>query len=507
MEWDRDKLATRGVTILIVYAAIAGVFRAVFKPLWYDELYTLALARQPSASAIWDALAHAVDTFPPPFYLVEKAADRLVPGEAIALRLPSILGCCCAILCVFVFVRRRSGSTCALLCAAVPLLSTLYDPYATEARGYSLSAACLALALVCYQRANSIRWTLLMALSLAAAGSFHYYAVFALFPFALAELALFWETRRLRPGVILALLCGVTPLALFSPLLMSVKDYYGRDFWAQATLNRLEEMYGWFFHLPTSLGIAVTMLAVLWVLGPPAFRKHKDSTAISPSVPLHEAMLVVGLLALPCVLFVVAKVTHSGLANRYSFPSLLGFPLAAGYILARLDRKVVALLGMFIFFSVAVQESLSWLGSLYQWKHPFSADSVGYLVKEAGEDQLPVVVSDGIDFLQIEHYASPEWAKRFACLVEPPKARIYAKTDNVDKNLLVLRSYVPLPIYEFQEFAANHPEFLLYSRGEGRWDWWPSRLLDDGYTLTLRSVNADHTAKVYLVKMNNQLGP
>ncbi len=116
-----------------------------------------------------------------------------------------------------------------------------------------------------------------------------------------------------------------------------------------------------------------------------------------------------------------------------------------------------------------------------------------------------MVISSGIDFLQIEHYASPEWAKRFVCLVEPPKARIYAKTDNVDKDLLVLRSYVPLPIYEFQEFAANHPEFLLYSRGRGRWDWWPDRLLDDGYVLTLQSVDTNNKASVYLVSLNNQM--
>ena len=47
--------------------------------------------------------------------------------------------------------------------------------------------ACVALALVCYQRVDRMRWVLLMGLSLAAAGAFQYYAVCALFPFVVAE--------------------------------------------------------------------------------------------------------------------------------------------------------------------------------------------------------------------------------------------------------------------------------------------------------------------------------
>jgi 4-amino-4-deoxy-L-arabinose transferase-like glycosyltransferase len=506
MEWDQEKLATRGVALLVAYAAIAGVFRAAFKPLWYDEIYTLVLARQPRISAIWDALLHAVDAFPPTFYLVERAAGILLRSEHVAFRLPSILGFCGTILCVFVFVRRRSGSTCALISAAIPLLSTLYDPYAVEARGYSLAAACVALALVCYQRVNTIRWTLLMALSLAGAEAFHYYAVFALLPFALAETARFRETRRLRPGVWLALLCGVVPLTLFWPLLLSVKHYYGSDFWAQATLVRLAGVYGWFFQLPISIGVAVVVIAAIWMFAPAVFRLHDESFEGSPDVPLHEMVLVLGFLALPCVLFVVAKIIHGGFVYRYSFPALLGFPMAAGYVLPRFDRKVMVLFGTFVFCSVAVQEGLFWVPLRHQWNKNLSpAAPVEELVSAAGNLQLPVAVSGGIDFLQIAHYASPEWAKRFVCLVDPPNARLYAQTDNVDKDLLVLRSYVPLPVYEFQEFAANHPVFLLYSPGDGQWDWWPARLVNDGYSLKLLRVHANHQAKVYLVSGKNQM--
>ncbi len=56
MQWDGEKLATRGLALLIAYAAVTSVFRAASKPFEYDELCTVAIARQPGISAIWKAL-------------------------------------------------------------------------------------------------------------------------------------------------------------------------------------------------------------------------------------------------------------------------------------------------------------------------------------------------------------------------------------------------------------------------------------------------------------------
>lgn len=499
----RDKLATRAFAILIVYAGVAGTVRAWTKPLWYDELFTFALAHQSHVSTMWDALHHAADTFPPTFYVVERAVCILVRGEQVALRLAPLFGFCGLILCIFVFVRKRSGSTCALVCSAVPLVSTLYDPYAIEARGYTLSSACLALALVCYQRVDSRWWIALLALALAGAEAFHYYAVFAFLPLALAEATLFSDTRRLRAGVWMALVAGAVPLLVFWPLLASAKRYYGSDFWAQPTLIRLASVYGWFFQLPVSLGLALAFVTILWVFG--SGRPGGEATGNAPTLGRwsYETSLVPGLLALPLVLFVVAKFTHSGFTERYSIPALLAFPLAAGYILPRFERSARVLFAAFVLLGLVAQEALFWV-PLRHYQALSPAAGLETLVGGLRPD-LPVVVSNGFDFLQIFHYASPPWAKRIVCLVDPPKARIYARSANIDNNLLVLRSYVPLPVYEFKEFAARNPDFLLYSSGDGRWDWWPSRLLDDQYTLRLVGVDEDHKSKVYLASAKAQM--
>jgi hypothetical protein len=123
------------------------------------------------------------------------------------------------------------------------------------------------------------------------------------------------------------------------------------------------------------------------------------------------------------------------------------------------------------------------------------------MIRTIGYGDLPVVVSDGLIYMQLMHYASPEWAKRLVAVVDLPEAIIYAGSDNVDKNLLVLRSYLPLQIYEFHDFKAKHATFLLYSTQDStqgtKFDWWPTRLLSDGYSLRLVALHDN--LKIYLV--------
>jgi Dolichyl-phosphate-mannose-protein mannosyltransferase len=503
MKWDGEKLATRGLPFLVAYAAIRSIVCAASKPFWYDELCTVAIARQPSISAIRKALEHAADSHPPTYYFLERFADYFLPNPHIALRLFSILGFCCIVFCVFVFVRKQASAVCALLCSAMTVMSTFYDPYAVEARGYALMSACAAIALVCYQRVDRTRWVLLMGLSLAAAGAFQYYAVFALFPFAIAECAFFLQTRRPRLGVWAALAFGLLPLIVFWPLLSLLKRYYGSSFWAKPTLTGVLGVFGWFFNLSPHWGIAITAAAsigVVAIMVSEFVREDRDSHRARDL--FHERVLVLGLLALPLAAFVAMKITHGGLTERYMLPAGLGLPLAAGYILPRFDRRLVALVGVFLFFGLAAQESSFWLHQRHHLGKIISpAQEVEEFVKKAGRPDLPVVVSDARDYFQLTYYGSPAWVTRLVVLEDAPKALAYSGSDNVDKQLLILRSYVPLQVYEFHDFVAKHPEFLLYSEGT-MFDWWPARLVEDGCVLRLVAIHGSR--KVYLVIAHDQ---
>ena len=89
----------------------------------------------------------------------------------------------------------------AAIAAVLPLLTVLYSTFSVEARPYALMACALAFAAVAWQRASAPVWSLVLALTLVASVSIHYYAVFALLPFAAAELT--WSvvhiTRTVAP--------------------------------------------------------------------------------------------------------------------------------------------------------------------------------------------------------------------------------------------------------------------------------------------------------------------
>jgi hypothetical protein len=494
MKWDQTRLPAWLLGMLVAYAAVRSFFLAAWKPLWYDEVCTVVMSRQPSMASVWRALERGADSQPPPFYPVERFARWLIPNDPLAFRLPSILGFCGVVVCLFIFVRRRNGTGCALLCAALPLLSALYAFYAIEARGYSLMTACIALALVCYQRADDLAWVTFLGVSLAAAVSFQYYAIFALAPFVLAEAAHFFETRRSRPWVWLALGCGLVPLVIFWPLLSTLRQYYGDHFWAQPRLMTAMNAYSWLFLLRPPWGLLT--VSIVW-LGLLSVIVSKLSARRSPAASetesfLNEDVLVLTLVALPFISFLGTKAAHGGLTYRYMLPTILGVALAFGRLLPRLGLRRMAVFGVFVLCGLALQEVSFWRPDKNRAVSP--AKTLESLINSA--PALPIVVSDAGDYLQLVYYASPQLAARLVSLVDLPKAVAYSRSDTIDRQLLLLRSYIPLQQEGFQGFVAIHPKFLLYSGGGG-WDWWPRRLRDDGYTLQL--VAFHENAKVYLV--------
>jgi hypothetical protein len=349
----------------------------------------------------------------------------------------------------------------------------------------------------------TIQWVLLMGLSLAAAGAFQYYAVFALIPFAIAEGAFFLQTRRLRLGVWAALACGMLPVIAFWPLLSLLRKYYGAHYWANPTLTGLLSFFGWFLNLSSFWGVAITAAAsvgVVAIMVSECVREDSDPREVHDL--FHEKVLVLGLLALPLAAFVAMKITHGGLTERYMLPAGLGVPLAAGCILPRFDRRLVALFRILLCFGLAAHEASFWRHQRHHLGKVISpAQEVEELVNKAGRRDLPVVVSDAQDYFELMYYGSPAWVTRLVDVVDTSQATFYSGSDNADKQLLVLRSYIPLQVYEFHAFADKHPEFLLYSGG-GMWDWWPARLVDDGYVLRLVAIHENR--RVYRVSPKDE---
>ena len=143
---------------LTVYAVARSLAYAYTRPFWIDEFLTQAVCHQPNLEAVRKVLNQGMDGMPPFFYLIERIVASLFSNEEIGWRFLSVLGFACTLILVFVFVKTRNGRMPALISASLLLMTPLFTYYAAEARPYTLLTACVAFALVCYQRAPASLW-------------------------------------------------------------------------------------------------------------------------------------------------------------------------------------------------------------------------------------------------------------------------------------------------------------------------------------------------------------
>jgi hypothetical protein len=489
--------------VLLVYAAARSVIAAASKAFWFDEMCTWVVAHQSSVAMVWGDTGRAIEPNPPPFYVVEHVFGGMLRNEQIAYRLPSILGFACILLCIFFFVRKSAGAMVGAAGAAVLLVTIAFDRYAIDARPYALETACIACAMVCYQRAPARRWTIALGVSLLFAASFHYYAVFALVPFALAEAALSLKTRTLRLGVWVALACGLVPLAVFRPLLARLRAYFGPHFWAKPTLRSATDTYGWLLEasLPGRATIAFLLLIAVIAGAVILVARRSLRSRLLSSSHFHEYVLCLGFLGLPLVMLVGARATSGGMTARYALPTLLGVPVAIACVAMPFKRAGAFAVILLALLAVGDHERQFWAGRSGPFGEFVSpAKPLEEMLGRAGHGELPVVVSNGLEYLSIVHYAPTEEASRFFALVDPVASVAEVGNDSLDKGLLAIQCCTAIRISDYSTFVAQHPVFLLYSDGDIDFDRWPRRLMRRRLGLSILAT--EDSRSLYLVDSN-----
>ena len=502
------------LALLGVYVVARGMVGAAARPFWFDEVLTLTIASRANWHAMWEVIRTGVDSQPPLFYLVERLALHIPIKQEVALRLPSILAFATLLVCVFLYTKRRGGEWIGCLCAFALLSTVLFEKYLIEARGYGLMLAFLALAAVCYQRLPSLRWTVLLGASLFLAESFHYYAVFAMVPFALAETVASLRTFRIRWPVWVALGCGAVPLLALWRVVSQMKRYYGTAVFSPPLLSRIPEFYGSLFLTDDVFGVALAVAitgTTLWV----AIQAGLAWARWMPGVPWDVAptevpdwaqeTLVLGLSALPLITYEFLRVMHGGLIVRYVLPTTVGLVLGLAWVLVALERKTVALVAVLLLVTVGVREMRFW----HHWgfdprvrdydTRPMSdfaelqrfVDSSGYL-------DLPVVFSETMLYLPVVHYCPAEWNRRLVYLTDERRELRYEGTDNVVKIVEGMADFLPMRLEDYTKFTAEHRQFLVYSEPT---EWASNALRDEGNAVQVLKVSGNRW--LYLVTMKD----
>ncbi len=205
-------------------AAVVAAAGAWLRPLWHDELYTLAVSRLPTADLI-EALK--IDSGPPLYYLlchllfvVLGWPEASVLGTVI-VRLPSV---CAFALMPMVVWRALPESGRTMLWG--PVLAVVWLPalyFGTEARVYALLALVNAVLWIrgpeWIERGG--RWLLFFALLAAALPMLHYAGVTS---FVLLPALAFFIRRGLWPRLFGALAAAAAPLMAWLPVILGAPE-------------------------------------------------------------------------------------------------------------------------------------------------------------------------------------------------------------------------------------------------------------------------------------------
>ena len=460
-----------GFAVLFLVASIARDLRA---PLWFDEFFTLHLAKLPSAREI----IGFNDASPPLYPILVHWLLPIVGNEALAVRLPSTLGYCAMLLCLWAFCRGRLPAVFAF---AVPFLTFERGLFfATDGRPYGLVLGCAAGALLCWQMAaEGHRRTLtipLLAVCLALMVALHYYAIFFLVPLFLAEMVRWRLSGRLDFGVLAAMVPAPLVLGVHYALFVAGQDY-GANFWAQPSLGAIAPFYERFLLPPLILGGLAVLVVVLLAA---SSSRSRDSTQ-RVTFPVHEWTALAAFVLLPPVVIVVSMFTTHAFFERYLLWTVLGFSVLGAAGLSTLVRGRPAAGLALIVIAIAAMARLE-IGPLFGPPILPTAEGMRQELNTfASDGSGPVVVANAHAFMELSYYLDPPLRDR---LVFPLSRDLDLKYRGFDTDVLTLgplSRIAPIRVQAYEEVLAENKNFLLAAFEH---DYLPEHLTASGYRVT-----------------------
>ena len=461
------------------------------KLFWYDEMATYYPAKLPTVAAVLDFFWKGLDVHTATASLVLRATMALFGDSPVVDRLPfaaSYLVCC---ICIFVFVARRCPAVYAGAAMIFPALTLMFY-YATEIRPYGLVLGMTGTALVCWQAAEEGRLRGLsiagLFLSLTVAICCHYYAVFLLVPFWLAELTRTWMRRRIDWAVWFALVLSPLIILIFLPAIRNARSSYAGGMLAvQPHLSQIASSYSYVLSISNApiLGAIVACLLLA-----PTLSRGKSTSF--DSAPVADWVLAGSLSLLP-VYVVPASLLVGAFHERYILPCVAGVAIFLAFALCRAlkaNRLVGSILLLF-FLAWFAARSMSAIrtqsaangGLRTPLGQPLQNTS---WMRELARSDLPIAVAPAVFFMTVQLYAPSPARDRIYYLADQQAPRHFGDIPSNETNLLRFSSVLPLRVVDFHEFLSHHPRFLLCMESE-HLNWLVPALLDAHAKVLLRT--------------------
>jgi hypothetical protein len=373
-------------------------------------------------------------------------------------------------LCLYEFARRRTDAACAAIALLFPVFTYVVEE-ATFARGYGLMLGFAGLALMAWQRAaeggaGRAKWLALLAAAIAGTVSCHYYGAYVAGAIGLGELARLRAAKRLDGGVAAALALGLTPLAVYLPLIRSAAGKT-HTFWVPSSVSNAYEAY-------TLLFAPAVLLLILWMCVVASEENFTLRGGVDGKWPLHEAVAVITLAAMPAVLGVVSEFADVPSYKRYVQPAVMGFAILLTVVFHRTvggssrARRLGLAAVVYVGF---VPWGLTQMARFWVLPAPATVALRGLepVVSAARAEAGPIVIDNQGRFLILHHYAPPELRARLVQLSNPEATLKYLGSDTAVRSLALMNQIEPMQLVDYRSFVREHAEFLVVNLGPESW--------------------------------------
>jgi hypothetical protein len=398
------------IAIFVAGVAIWGVAKSYYRPLWFDEILTVLVAKLKTTDDILAACRTGADGQPPLYYLIERASIRVLGNDALGIRLPSLTAYIVFCLSMYHFVARRTSKICGLIAMLIPGTTECWY-YATEGRPYAILLGCTGVALVSWQLAASREKRGLglaaLCLSLAITLNIHYYAFLLIIPFAVAELVLFLQNRRADWAMWVAIILPCVSWLFSLPLILIARSNMGTHWGVPQWLASPEETATQFFSHSVSAGLLLLLL--IFVLRTMNFGQPQstEGPTIARSTLLAEGSLAISLALLPVVGVIFATLATHTYVPRYMIAMVGGVCIIAASALAAIfqGRRGPAFLALLVlcggFLSWAPQD---WVMIREERAKPFAIVMRTRITVANIDRSLPIVISNPYTFMESRYY-------------------------------------------------------------------------------------------------------
>jgi hypothetical protein len=478
-----------GLVLFTAVYAVSTIARSRMKPLWFDELFTLYISR---LSSFQERLPVAVyDGHPPLFYAITHASMRLFGESGLAVRLPEMIGVWLMCVSLFFFTRRRCPAIYAFLALVLPLQTLAYS-YAIEARPYGIVLGMAGLSLLAWQSAGEARprlaWLALLAASLAAGVSSHFFGVQIVLPLLVGEALRAWERRSVDWGVAAAMGLGVLPV----PFLLSVARGIVT---AQFSPTKLPVHFAASPSLPTLPAfyedllepLVVPFAIVFVVLALRSLVRAEGSAREEPArrrMPLPESAALVTYLFVPACVLIGTAWTTDYFQARYAISAVIGAAVLFPCMLyAGCGKRALVPLAL------TASVLLVWAGHTVSPPPQVSSRPAELTLDSPlypKQDDLPIAVGGSGEFPPLAHYSPPAVVARLYCLIDLPYSRRTYRPVG-ETSLSGARQVMPGHVVDYGPFVRTHAKFWVYAGYPSSLGWLPSRLLAEGWRLECKA--------------------